>query len=120
MADSPYQYVRNQIRDNLRTYERLSFGKRTEFVAQRRRVSEDSIKRLEKIITIQEDRVKKIRHQSGGSPSQTHRLRASMKDLLTTYRHTLQRIRASAETLELSWTILSSAAQPTHGPDHGC
>jgi hypothetical protein len=106
MADSPDTSVRNQIRDNLRAYERPFFGKRTAFVAQRRRLSADSIKRLENIITIQEDRVKQMRHQSGGSPSQRHRLRASMKDLLTTYRHTLQRIRESAKTLELSWAML--------------
>ena len=75
-------------------------------IAMTRRDSRDSIKRLEHIIAVQEDHVKKMRHKSVGSRSQTLRLRASMKDSLALFRYTLQQIRESDEKLELSWAML--------------
>ena len=105
MADSPHKSVRNQIRDHLRASERLLSAKEPNSTAETRRDSRDSIKRLEHIIAVQEDHVKKMRHKSVGSRSQTLRLRASMKDSLAIYRHTLQQIRQSAETLEISWAL---------------
>ena len=106
MAGSSRHSVRNQILDNLSAYERLSFSKRTAFVAKGRQVSADSIQRLENIVTLQENRVRKMRRQSGRSLSETHRQRVAMKDLLATYMLTLQQIRQSAESLELSWSML--------------
>ena len=105
MADSPYKSVHNQIRDNLGAYERLLSTNPPNWNAETRPDSRILIQRLEHIIADQEDRVNRMRHQSAGSPSQTHRLRASMKDVLATYRLTLQQIRQSAETLELSWAL---------------
>ena len=87
MADSP-RTVQNQVQQDLR--------------------SRDLIDRLERIIAVQEDRVKKMRHQSIGNRSQTLRVRASMKDSLAIYRHTLQHIRRSAETLAISWALHES------------
>ena len=105
MADSPYKSVRNQIRDNLRAYERLLSANALSSNAEVRRDSTNLIQRLEHLIAVQEGRVKKMQHQSAGSHSETRRLRASMKDVLATYRRTLQHIRQSAETLELSWML---------------
>ena len=105
MADSPYKSVPNQIWDNLLAYERLLSTNAPNSNAETRPDSRNLIQRLEHIIAEQEDRVKRMRHESAGSPSQTHRLRASMKDVLATYRLTLEQIRQSAETLELSWAL---------------
>src|SRR5262245_17435847 len=90
MGESPHTSVRNAPYSIVMT----------------RRVSKDSIKRLEHIIAVQEARAKKMRHQSVGSPSQTVRLRASMKNSLALFRYTLQQIRESDEKLELSWAML--------------
>jgi len=105
MADSPRTAVQNQIQDHLRSSERLLSADVPNSNAETRRVSRDSIERLEHIIAAQEDRVKKMRHKSVGSRSQTLRLRASMKDVLTTFRHTLLQIRRSAKHLEISWAL---------------
>ena len=104
MVDSQYKSVRNQLQDHLRVSERPLLVLNSS--AETRRVSRESVRRLEDIIAVQEDRVRKMRHRSVGTPSQTLRLRASNKDLLLTYRLTLQQIRQIAETLELSCAIL--------------
>lgn len=88
MADSPRTSVQNRVQEHVR--------------------SRDLIKRLEFIIAVQENSVKKMRHKSVGSRSQTLRLRASMKDSLAIYRHTLKRIIQSAETLDISWALHES------------
>jgi len=108
MADSPHQSVHNQAQAHLRASEGLRSANAPNSIPKTRPASTDSITRLEHIIAIQEDRMKKMWHQSIGSPSETRRLRASMKDSLLTYKHTLQRIRQSAEILELSWAMLES------------
>src|SRR5262245_45415748 len=108
MADSPHQSDRNQVHAHLCTSERLLSANAPNSTTESRRASNDSIKRLENIIAFQESRVEKMRHQSIGSPSEARRLLTSTKDLLLTYKHTLQRIRQSAETLELSWAMLDS------------
>ncbi len=105
MANSPHASVRNQVQDHLRSSVRLL---EANSIAETRRVSRNSIERLENIIVLQEDCVKKMRHQSVGSHSQTLQLRASMKDSLAIYRLTLEQIRQSAETLELAWAMLES------------
>lgn len=107
MENSPHKSIRNQIRDNLGAYERHLSANASNANAKTRRDSRNLIQRLEHIIAVQEDRVKQMRHQSVRSPSKTHRLRASMKDVLETYRLTLQQIRQSAEILELSWALHS-------------
>ena len=100
MADSLRSSVQNQVQDHLRSSERLRSANAPNSNAETRRVLGDSIKRLEHIIAVQEDRVKEeMMHQSVGSPSQTLRLIASMKDELLTYKLTLQQIRQSGEIL---------------------
>jgi len=108
MADSPHKSVRNQISDHLHAAEHLLSANAPNSNAETRRDSKDTIKRLERIIAVQEDRVKKMRHKSVGSRSQTLRLRACMKDSLAIYRLTLQQIRQSAEHLEISWALHES------------
>ena len=105
MAESPHKSVPNTILANLRAYERLLSAKTPISNAETRPDARHLIQRLEHIIADQEDRVKRMGHQSIGSPSETHRLRASMKDVLATYRRTLQQIRQSAVALELSWSL---------------
>jgi hypothetical protein len=105
MAESQHTSVRNQGQNDLRASERLLSANEPNSLAETRRVSKDSITRLEHIIAVQEIHVKKMRHRSIGSPSQTRRLRASMKDLLATYKFTLQQIRQSADNLEISWAL---------------
>jgi hypothetical protein len=92
----------NQARDDLLSSEGRLLGNAAKANAEARRVSRDSIKRLEHIIAIQEARIKKMRHQS----QETLRLRAFMKDLLITSKLTLLQIRQSAEHLEISWAML--------------
>jgi hypothetical protein len=70
-----------------------------------RRSCTQLISRLERIIAVQQDRLKKIGHRSGRDRSQTLRLRASMRESLAIYRQTLLQIRQSAKTLENSWAL---------------
>ena len=103
MADSPHTSVRNQNRG---PSERPLLANVPSSLAQTRQVYADSIQRLEHIVAAQEDRLKKVRHPSVGSPSQTDLMRASMEDSLEITKLTLQQIRQSADTLELAWAIL--------------
>ena len=105
MAQSPYKYVHNPIWDYLQNYARLLSTDAPKSNTEARRDSRNLIRRLEHIVSVQEDRVKKMQHRSAGSVSKTLRLRASMKDVLATYRRTLQQIRENAKTLELSWAL---------------
>jgi hypothetical protein len=68
-----------------------------------RRSCTELISRLERIIAVQEDRLKKVGDKSRGDRFQTLRLRASMRE--TIYRETLLQIRQSAKTLENSWAL---------------
>ena len=103
MAHSQHLSVPNQVQDDLELSERSLMANS---IAKGRQVSKDSIQRLEHIIADQQDRLVKMRHQSAGSSSHTLRLRASIKDSLVTYKLTLQTIKQSAETLELTWANL--------------
>jgi hypothetical protein len=105
MANSPHTPVHNTIY-GLHGRERLLWTEAGNSIAKARRASKDSIQQLEYIIATQQNRLKKLGHDSVGNPSQTLRLRASMEDTLATYRLTLQQIRQSAETLELTWAML--------------
>ena len=78
-------------------------------IAEARRASKNSIRRLEDMIAFQKDRVNKLRHQSLASRSQTLRLGASMKDLLVISRLTLLQMKHSAQSLEISWAMLESS-----------
>jgi len=66
----------------------------------------DSINRLGKIIRLQSGRLRMIRKQSVGCPSQTLQLEASMKDVLFISKDTLRQLRYSAEHLEIAWAML--------------
>ncbi|WHZ25333.1 MAG: hypothetical protein OJF51_000128 [Nitrospira sp.] len=99
MADVPRVSARNLIPDS--TVKPLS-------ISEKRRVSRDAIQRLEHIVTVQEDRVKTMRHRSIGSPSLTRRLQVLMKENLITYRNTLQYVRQTAETLEVCWSAIEN------------
>ena len=71
-----------------------------------RRAFRHAIKRLELTIAVQEHRVKRLKHHPVGTPAQTLQLRTSAKDLLQICRLTVQLLRQSAETLEISWAML--------------
>src|SRR5262245_57045720 len=102
MANSSHhKSARNHIHTHLRFSEPLLRAKGVTSHAESRRVSKESIARLKHMIAVQEDQVKKMRHRSMGSRSQTLRVRAFMKDLLVVTRLTLQQIRQSTDNLEL-------------------
>ena len=105
MANSPHESV-HDMRAQVRAFERLLLSNTPKRVAELRQVSSDSIQRLEDMIAIQESRVKRMRHQSAESHSETFRLRASMRDLLRVCKLTLQQIRESEKNLEISWAML--------------
>ena len=93
MADSPDTSVPDHV-------QRPSEDHSTELmIAKTRRSYKDSIQRLEHLIFVQELRVKNLRHPS-------RQLLASMKDMLLTYKLTLQQVRQSAENLEISWALM--------------
>jgi hypothetical protein len=62
MAESPHTSVRNQVQDTVRASERPLSANALNSNAERRLASMDSIKRLEHIIAVQEDRMKNMRH----------------------------------------------------------
>ena len=117
MADSPHTSVENHVQAHLHPSKRLHAPNS---IAETRRGSRNSIKRLKDMIALQEDRMKKIRHQlEGPPPPHIFRLRTSMKDLLLISKHTLAQLKTSAENLELSWAMLHwSEGRPTRGSDH--
>ena len=112
MADSPDISVPNEFLNDLEPSERSLTATVRNSIAKGRRVSKDSIQRLEHIIANQQERLAKLRHQPGRSYSDTRRLRASMKDSLVTYELTLQQIRQSADTLELMWAMFAHEGSP--------
>jgi hypothetical protein len=106
MAHFPQTTVRNHVQVHLRSSKHLHGTNALNSVAEVRRVSSNSIKRLQDIIAAQEDCVKKFQHQAVGTPAAARLLRISMKDSLLIYKHTLEQIRQSADLLEISWTML--------------
>ena len=61
---------------------------------------------MEDIIVLQEDRLKQTRHGSGEGLPPTLQLRTYMADVLLVSKQTLETLRQSAKTLELSWAML--------------
>jgi len=106
MAQSSHASVPHQAHDRLRSSKRFLSTDAPNSIEELRRVSNNSIRRLQNIIAAQEDGVKKLRHQSGGTPSHALLLRTSMKDSLLTFKHTLEQIKHSAQLLEISWAML--------------
>ena len=98
--------TRNLVQINLRALERLLVGNAPQSIAERRRTSKDSIRRLEDSIARQEERLEQTRPQAGESLAHTLQLRASMKDLLLISKRTLGSLEQSAKNLELSWASL--------------
>ena len=102
MADSPHTSVRNQVRTQLRASNSLLSANEPNVIADKRQVSNDSIRRLEDIIALQEDRLNNTRHRSGESLSHIRQLRTSMAEILLISKNTLETLRRSAKTLELA------------------
>ena len=107
MADYPHASVRNQAQAHLRASKRLLSADDANVIAERRRVSNDAIRRLEDIVALQEERLKSTRHQSGESLSHIRQLHTAIADVLLISKHTLETLRQSAETLELAWATLA-------------
>ena len=93
MADTSDRSARNQVEIS-------------NSIAENRQASKDSIRRLEDIIVLQEDRLKQTRHESGEGLSHTLQLRTYMADVLLVSKQTLETLRQSAKNLELSWAML--------------
>ena len=75
-------------------------------IAEKRQASKDSIRRMEDLIVLQEDRLKQTRDASGEGLPLTLQLRTSMADVLLVSKQTLETLRQSAKSLELSWAML--------------
>ena len=101
MADSQQTFALQRIQD-LPTYENVR-----DSIDKASRGSADSIKRLEKLIFDQKDRLEQMRHLSIVTPSQI-RLQASMQDVLIISQQTLTQIRLSASCLKISSGILDT------------
>ena len=110
MADSQYISIWDKLQEA--SSECSLTANARDSIAEGRRVSKDSIQRLERIIAAQQDRLANLRHEPGRSRSHTRRLRTSMKDSLVTYKLTLQQIRQSADTLELIWAMFEYEWRP--------
>ena len=61
---------------------------------------------MEDLIVLQEDRLKQTRDASGEGLPLTLQLRTSMADVLLVSKQTLETLRQSAKSLELSWAML--------------
>ena len=94
---------------HLRSSKRRLSVNATNSIAETKRGSRDSIKRLEDMIALQEDRLDQIGHRSKTARSpHTLRLRVSMKELLLTSMQTLALIKESTRLIETSWMLHES------------
>lgn len=105
MADLSQSSAQNHISNTLSFCDRLSPTDPVISAAEKRQICTDMIHRLETLVAVQQDRVNAMRHWSVGGRSQTRRLRALMRDNLLTYKGTLQQVRQTAQTLEVSWAL---------------
>ena len=108
MADSPHTFL-SQVQNHLLSSKHLLSANGSNSIAERRRFSRNSIKRLEDMIEIQEDRLDQIGHRSKNVLSpHTLRLRVSMKELLLTSKQTLALTKESIALIEASWMLHES------------
>ncbi|SLM48479.1 protein of unknown function [Nitrospira japonica] len=106
MADSPDKSVRNQVQTHLRASDRMLLSIEPHLLTEEMQIARDSIRRLKQMITLQQDRLKKARHQPGGSSSHARRLRASTVDALSICKLTLLQLKQSADQLKIAWASL--------------